>query len=265
LQVRRTLSAPSPFVLGRMPSAVRTPVGAALAGASPVAPPRRRSTPRGRWHVAWRPVADRFSPNHSQWRVTLRSFPLADSRAASTASVDRRADRPLPLGRPEPGGRPERDPVSETGHRGTCLLAVARGSGPTRFRVPHAGCELQVDLCRSLDLKALIRRRVRCDRPAFPLDVARCSLGLRPSRAASTGWLPCFVHIVAREARFDSGAEAPGVGWARAVDTRFGPRPVGPASRSERRVSCSSGVPPSEDLRAARPCGHPVTRPVPPP
>lgn len=123
---------------------------------------------------------------------------------------------------------------------------------------------MQADRSRSLDLKALFRRRVRCDSPAFPLDAARCSLGLRPSRVASTRWLPCILHIRRVRGTLRSSAEAPV--WS--LPEQSVPAPG--RSPSYRRTGSSGEL---VLLRCAtfrrpqpgKPCWHPVTRPVPPP
>jgi hypothetical protein len=140
-QALRSSRDPRPAVLRLSPSVDRAAVEAALAGARQ----RRRLAPftprRGLWvcgvatshvlvSVEPSPVAlhpSKLSPRRQPFRVNrfLRAAHRAPAPARETRTVV---------------GARSVTRSDETGHRGTCLLVVVRGSGPARFCFPHAGC-----------------------------------------------------------------------------------------------------------------------------
>lgn len=122
----------------------------------------------------------------SQWRSTLRSFPLVSSCAASTVRFSRAPDP-----RPDPGRTRLGCRVWSvvrpygSGHRGRCLLAVAPGFLSPRFRPAHA-----LGVCgRDSAVRSTSRLSSADESVAFAgcfhSTPARCSLGLRPSKACS--------------------------------------------------------------------------------
>jgi len=72
-------------------------------------------------------VGGRQSSDHSHWRSTLRSFSLAFSRPASTASPSRAPAFPAASANRVVGGGRCVDRSGSAGHRGPCLLAVGPG------------------------------------------------------------------------------------------------------------------------------------------
>jgi hypothetical protein len=128
------------------------------------------------------------SSNHSRWCSTLRSFSLAFSRSASTASRVRTPSVRMFSGNPSPHGHPARCSATEV--RDTANLAftplVAGDNALGRSASRAARCR-----SRFPDLKALIRQRVRSDHQRCSYAVTRCSLGLRPSKV-------CFIDAVPR-------------------------------------------------------------------
>jgi len=96
-------------------------------------PARRRRRGRcsrirgcGRW-LPLRRGGQEASSNHSRWRSTLRSFSLAFSRPASTASPFRTPAFPVASANRVLGGSRRVGRSGLAGHRGPCLLAVGPG------------------------------------------------------------------------------------------------------------------------------------------
>lgn len=151
--VRSSTGRPRALAFGRP-----HPGRAALAGFSPVASSRPVRPRRGQW--LWRGDQSRTGIRRTIpcGASPFEAFPSSSAVSRQSLPLNRTPRVRFSSGNPSLRGRPKRNRSLETGHRDPCLLVVVPVPGPARSCFPHAGCVVQADRSRSLDLKALSRR-----------------------------------------------------------------------------------------------------------
>jgi hypothetical protein len=138
------------------------------------------------------------SSNRSRWRSTLRSFPLAVSSLTSTAVRVRTPIASAALGKPEYVGDALRV-VRPRGHGPPRNLPSRRWSRATQLPYTPRAVWRGASSTRFLDLKALIRQRVRCDCLRCSKQSPDAPLGFAPRRSVPTP--PCRCESGPAESR----------------------------------------------------------------